>query len=147
MVPRKCSTSEAAGVSQLNAGGIRVSLVAEFRPLLMLIPGKPTSRVRVLVGVENLYPDPDPSATLPKTRRVYLTRYNLYVWKGRTKVWSWDATTRGQPQAGDYKGRNLSECRKKVTDEGELTPRPSEVVLLWLQPRFSQRFLDIGHNK
>ena len=36
-------------------------------------------RVRVLVWVENLYPDPDPFTTQAETRRVYPTRYNAYL--------------------------------------------------------------------
>jgi len=47
-------------------------------PLNLPVPAKPSNRVRVLVWVENLYPDPasDPFTTQSETRRVYPTRYN-----------------------------------------------------------------------
>ena len=40
------------------------------------VPTKPLNWVRVLVWVENLYPDPDLSTTQHETQRVYTTHYN-----------------------------------------------------------------------
>ena len=45
-------------------------------PLNLPVPAKPSNQVRVLVWVENLYPDPDLFTTQSETWQVYPTHYN-----------------------------------------------------------------------
>ena len=47
---------------------------------------QPLNWVRVLVWVENLYPDPDPSTTQHETQQVYPTCYNAYMWCNHLKL-------------------------------------------------------------
>lgn len=63
----------------LNAGPFNPDIAKPSSAATQVpIPAKPTSQVRVLVRVENHYPGPDPSPTLPETCWVCPTRYNPY---------------------------------------------------------------------
>ena len=75
----KMRGSVANGVhEQIN----KICTLASWPPDLLPLPAKPLRWVWVLIRVEKLYPDPNPSTTQHETQWVYPTCYNAYAGLG-----------------------------------------------------------------